>query len=155
VLKTVDSVPSTPRVPWFSAVSARERVLSVISADPGHMGSLCADGPGPPDDRVYPFDLEPPRPPADGADRTEQDGTHGRPQVTGLKQQKDLGPEPDLGVGRPAAVGEEVLAFRPGEMDTGHESAPPRRGDGRTGQRTRTAGSIRDRTPQQEVAHGR
>ena len=59
----------------------------------------------------------------------------------GVQQQDDVGPEPDLGVGRPAVVGEEILAFRRGEMDTG--------------QRTRTAGRIRDRTPQQEVTHAR
>jgi hypothetical protein len=75
--------------------------------------------------------------------------------MPGVQQQEDVGPEPDRGVGRPAVVGEEILAFRRGEMDTGHGSAPPRSGDGRTGQRTRTAGRIRDRTPQQELTHAR
>jgi hypothetical protein len=61
--------------------------------------------------------------------------------MPGVQQQDDVGTEPDLGVGRPTVVGEEILAFRRGEMDTG--------------QRTRTAGRIRDRTPQQEVTHAR
>src|SRR5262249_53533696 len=74
----------------------------------------------------FPGDDDHLRPPADGADRTEQDGGHGRPRVTGLEQQEDVGPEPDLGVGRPAVVGGEVLAFPRGEMDTGHGSAPPK-----------------------------
>jgi citronellol/citronellal dehydrogenase len=36
--------------------------------------------------------------------------------------------DPVLGVGRPATVGEEVLAFRRSERDTGRGSAPPRSG---------------------------
>jgi len=61
--------------------------------------------------------------------------------MPGVQQQDDVGPEPDLGVGRPAVVGEEILEFRRGEMDTG--------------QRTRTVVLTRDRTPQQEVTHAR
>ena len=40
--------------------------------------------------------------------------------------EQDGGTQPGVGVGRPAVVGGEVLAFRWGEMDTGHGSTPPR-----------------------------
>src|SRR6516165_6643215 len=49
----------------------------------------------PPDDRAYPFDLEAPRPPADGAHRIEQGRGHGRPHVTSVESLEDEGPEPD------------------------------------------------------------
>jgi hypothetical protein len=50
--------------------------------------------------------------------------------MPGVQQQEEVGPEPDLRVGRPAVVGEEILAFRRREMDTGHGSAPPWSGGG-------------------------
>ena len=48
---------------------------------------------------------------------------HGCPSV---QEQQDVGTVPDVGVGGPAVVVEEVLAFRRGEADTGHGSAQPK-----------------------------
>jgi hypothetical protein len=40
--------------------------------------------------------------------------------VPGFEQQEDVGPEPNLGVGRPPVVVEQCLAFLRGEFDVGH-----------------------------------
>src|SRR5262249_56035168 len=69
--------------------------------------------PGLPKNGVYPLGLEPPPPPADRAERAEQDGADGDPRVAGRQEQEDLGAEPDLGVGGPAVVGEGGAACSP------------------------------------------
>jgi hypothetical protein len=45
--------------------------------------------------------------------------------MPGVRRQEDVGPEPDLGVGSPAVVGEEILAFRRVRWIPVNVPAPP------------------------------
>lgn len=67
------------------------------------------------EDSVHPLGLEPPLPPADGAERAEQDGTDRYPRVAGIQEQQDVGSEPDGGVGGPAVVAEQLPAVHRGQ----------------------------------------
>src|SRR5262249_53296146 len=73
--------------------------------------------------------LEPPLPPADGAERAEQHATDGGPGEPVSEQEQDVGAEANRGVVCPTVMAEQGLALGVGESDTCHGSALPRTGE--------------------------
>src|SRR5262245_19208892 len=75
-------------------------------------------------DGIQPLGLEPPLPPADRAERAEQDAADRHPREAGVQEQEDVGTETNVEASGAAVVVEQCMAFRRGETDTDHGRSP-------------------------------